>query len=152
MLPTVSSATVLLAADGAGHGPQDVPELGWVGAVLVGVLALAGAVFILVSAVAMYLAPDALSQVNMLGPAMGVGVPLLIISHLVYSWATVGFVAGEFLRAVVAVAALLVVQSVGSYVMGGRCMPCTGTTPSRCPVVRRTPRSDPDVSAPEPTG
>ena len=118
MLPTVSSATVLLAADGAGHGPQDVPELGWVGAVLVGVLALAGAVFILVSAVAMYLAPDALSQVNMLGPALGVGVPLLIISHLVYSWATVGFVAGEFLRAVVAVAALLVVQSVGSYVMG----------------------------------
>lgn len=114
--PTTGSA-VLLAAD-ASPGPQDVPELGWVGAVIVGLLALAGAVFILVSAVAMYLAPDALSQVNMLGPAMGVGMPLLIFSHLVYSWATVGFVTGEFLRAVAAVAALLVVQSVGSYVMG----------------------------------
>lgn len=104
----------------AAEAPQlrEYHELTWWAAVLVGVLAVLGALFILVSAVAMYLAPDALSQVNMLGPAMGMGLPLLIAAHLVYSWTTVGFSLGELLEAVGAIMALLVVQSVGSYVMG----------------------------------
>ncbi|HAF71678.1 MAG TPA: Na+/H+ antiporter subunit G, partial [Corynebacterium variabile] len=63
-------------------------------------------------------APDALSQVNMLGPAMSMGLPLLIISHLTHSWMTAGFALGELLEAVGAIGALLVVQAVGSYVVG----------------------------------
>ncbi|WP_297007936.1 Na+/H+ antiporter subunit G [uncultured Corynebacterium sp.] len=109
------SLTVLAAETGQMRVYQD---LTWWAAVVVGVLALAGALFILVSAVAMYLAPDALSQVNMLGPAMGMGLPLLIIAHLVYSWTTTGFNLGELLEAVGAIGALLIVQAVGSYVVG----------------------------------
>lgn len=112
----VGDTVTLLAAD----APQmrEYHELSWWAAVVVGLLALAGALFILVSAVAMYLAPDALSQVNMLGPAMSMGLPLLIISHLTYSWMTGGFALGELLEAVGAIGALLVVQAVGSYVVG----------------------------------
>lgn len=112
----MNTSLTLLAAE-AGQ-MREYHDLTWWGAVVVGVLALAGALFILVSAVAMYLAPDALSQVNMLGPAMGMGLPLLIISHLTHSWMTGGFALGELLEAVGAIGALLVVQAVGSYVVG----------------------------------
>ena len=97
---------------------QEFDSIGWVGAVVAGILALVGAIFILVSAVAMYLAPDALSQVNMMGPALGMGIPLLVASDLVNSWATEGFVWGYLVRAIAAVLALLIVQAAGSYVMG----------------------------------
>lgn len=93
-------------------------EPSWPLAILTGVLALLGAVFVFVSARAMYLAPDAISQINMLGPATGVGLPLLILANLVHSWGVHGWETGEFLRAIGAIFLLLVVQSVGSYIMG----------------------------------
>lgn len=111
-----SSSVTLLAAEGG--QVLETNEIGWVPAIIAGVLALVGALYIMVPAVAMYLAPDALSQVNMLGPALGMGLPLLVAADLVHSWALEGFVPGYFIRAIVAVFALLVVQAVGSYVMG----------------------------------
>ncbi|MGV0384044.1 Na+/H+ antiporter subunit G [Corynebacterium sp. 22_2729] len=108
-------STTLLAAAG---DMVEFNEPGWLGAITAGVLAILGSIFIFVSARAMYLAPDALSQVNMVGPAVGVGLPLLICSNLVYSWSTEGFILGELIRAIVAITALLVVGAVGSYVMG----------------------------------
>ena len=108
------STTVLAAAGDM----VEFSEPGWLGAITAGVLAILGAIFIFVSARAMYLAPDALSQVNMVGPAIGVGLPLLISANLVYSWSTEGFILGELIRAIVAITALLVVGAVGSYVMG----------------------------------
>ena len=108
-------STTILAAAGE---MVEFSEPGWLGAITAGVLAILGALFIFVSARAMYLAPDALSQVNMVGPAVGVGLPLLISANLVYSWSTEGFVLGELIRAIVAITALLVVGAVGSYVMG----------------------------------
>lgn len=112
---TNTSTLTLLAAD---TEVQEFSEIGWVPAIIAGILALTGAIFILVSAVAMYLAPDALSQVNMLGPALGMGIPMLVMADLVNSWSTEGFVWGHLVRAIVAVLALLVVQAAGSYVMG----------------------------------
>jgi multicomponent Na+:H+ antiporter subunit G len=115
MITDTSTATFLAAeADGV----KEFSEIGWIPAIIAGVLALLGAIYILVPAVAMYLAPDALSQVNMLGPALGMGLPLLIMADLVKSWATEGFILGYLIRAIVAVLSLLVVQAVGSYVMG----------------------------------
>ncbi|MBC6794927.1 Na+/H+ antiporter subunit G [Corynebacterium macclintockiae] len=108
-------STTILAAAG---DMVEFSEPGWLGAITAGVLAILGAVFIFVSARAMYLAPDALSQVNMVGPAIGVGLPLLISANLVYSWSTEGFILGELIRAIVAITALLVIGATGSYVMG----------------------------------
>lgn len=114
-------------------------EIGWVAAVITGVLAIVGALYVLVSAVDMYLAPDALSQVNMLGPVLGMGIPLLVAADLVNSWATEGFTVGYFVRAIVAIITLLVSQSVGSYVLGralhatmwDHTVPLSGGTPPR---------------------
>ena len=108
-------STTLLAAAG---DMVEFSEPGWLGAITAGVLAILGSIFIFVSARAMYLAPDALSQVNMVGPAIGVGLPLLISANLVYSWSTEGFILGELIRAIVAITALLVIGATGSYVMG----------------------------------
>ncbi|HIW95671.1 MAG TPA: Na+/H+ antiporter subunit G [Candidatus Corynebacterium gallistercoris] len=90
----------------------------WFSVILSGTLAILGAIFIFVSARAMYLAPDALSQMNMVGPAVGVGIPLLIAADLVHSFATEGFVLGYLIRAIVAITGLLVIAAVGSNVMG----------------------------------
>ena len=107
------AADATLAAD-----KVELREPGWFAVILIGVLAITGAVFVLVSARAMYLAPDALSQLNMTGPAMGVGIPLLICANLVYSFATEGFALGYLIRAIVAITGLLVISAVGSYYMG----------------------------------
>lgn len=97
---------------------QDFHEPNWFAAILTGTLAILGSFFIFVSARAMYLAPDALSQINMVGPAVGVGIPLLICANLVNSIAVEGFMWSHLIRAIVAIFALLVVSAVGSYVMG----------------------------------
>lgn len=114
-------------------------EIGWIPAIITGILAIVGAVYVLVSAVDMYLAPDALSQVNMLGPVLGMGIPLLVAADLVNAWATEGFNMGYIIRAVVAVVTLLVSQAVGSYILGralhatmwDHTVPLSGGTPPR---------------------
>ncbi|MGV0408792.1 Na+/H+ antiporter subunit G [Corynebacterium resistens] len=93
-------------------------EPSWLAVIVAGTLAIVGAIYVLVSARAMYLAPDALSQLNMVGPAVGVGIPLLIAANLVYSWSIEGFVLGYWIRGIVAIFALLVMSAVGSYAMG----------------------------------
>ena len=81
-------------------------RIGFRNTALIGVvLAITGSVFVLVSARAMFLAPDALSQLNMTGPALGVGIPLLICANLVFHFATEGFVLGYLIRACVAITA-----------------------------------------------
>lgn len=109
--------TITVLAAGAGE-LKEFNEPNWPAAILAGVLALLGALFVFVSARAMYLAPDAISQINMLGPATGVGLPLLILANLVHSWSLHGWETGEFIRAIGAIFLLLIVQSVGSYIMG----------------------------------
>ncbi|AGE37396.1 Na+/H+ antiporter subunit G [Corynebacterium urealyticum] len=110
----VSANELLLAAS----EQVEYQEPGWFAVVLIGILAITGSVFVLVSARAMFLAPDALSQLNMTGPALGVGIPLLICANLVFHFATEGFVLGYLIRACVAITAFLVISSVGSFFMG----------------------------------
>lgn len=117
-VPTAATAAstneLLLAAS----EQVEYQEPGWFAVILIGILAITGSVFVLVSARAMYLAPDALSQLNMTGPALGVGIPLLICANLVFHFATEGFVLGYLIRACVAITAFLVISSVGSFFMG----------------------------------
>lgn len=113
--PLVSGQSFVLAA---AQEQVQYSDPSWFAVILTGALAITGSIFIFVTARAMYLAPDALSQFNMVGPAVGLGLPLLIAANLVYSFATEGFVLGYLIRAIVAITALLVVSSVGSSVMG----------------------------------
>lgn len=63
-------------------------------------------------------APDALTRVNLLGPLVCVAFPLLIVAKLVRSWSTTGFDLNDLVRSIIAVAAVWIVASVASFVMG----------------------------------
>lgn len=63
-------------------------------------------------------APDALTRANLLGPLVCLAFPLLIVARLVYSWSTTGFDLNDFLRAVLAIAAVWIVASVASFIIG----------------------------------
>jgi multicomponent Na+:H+ antiporter subunit G len=86
-------------------------------AVTVGILLVAGALFFLVTAVAMLRSRDAVSRVNSLSPATGMGLPLIIIGAFVHETAEDGWSTFVLVKAVLSVMSSLVVSSVASNVL-----------------------------------
>ena len=77
------------------------------------------AVFMSVATLILQLrAPNALTRVNLLGPLVCIAFPALILAKLTADWATEGFNAGDFIRAVIAILGVWIVGSVGSFIMG----------------------------------
>lgn len=85
---------------------------------LVGVLVIGGSLFFLVSAVAMLRTRDAVSRVNSMSPATGMGLPLILIGAFVHETAEDGWSTWTFVTMAAAVLASLVVSSVASNVLG----------------------------------
>lgn len=81
------------------------------------VLVVVGALFVLGSAIAMHRQRDALARVNVLTPATGMGVPLIVIGAFLQRWAVSEFAWTDLLKTLVTVASLLVVSSVASNVL-----------------------------------
>lgn len=86
--------------------------------IIVSILVVLATVMVVATAVAMWRAPDALTRVNLLGPVVGVGFPLLVTGKLIIDWSTTGFDLNNLVRAVLAIAGVWIVASVGSYYMG----------------------------------
>ncbi|MDO5668474.1 MAG: Na+/H+ antiporter subunit G [Corynebacterium sp.] len=86
--------------------------------IIVSILAITATLMVVTTSVAMWRAPDALTRVNLLGPVIGVGFPLLLMSKLILDWSTTGFDLNNFIRALLAIAGVWIVASVGSYYMG----------------------------------
>ncbi|QPK83382.1 Na+/H+ antiporter subunit G [Corynebacterium qintianiae] len=86
--------------------------------IIVAVLVIVATVCVVATTVLQLRAPDALTRANLLGPLVCVAFPLLILAKLIHSWATTGFDLNDFLRAIVAVAAVWVVASVATFVIG----------------------------------
>ncbi|AKK07682.1 Na+/H+ antiporter subunit G [Corynebacterium testudinoris] len=86
--------------------------------IIVSVLVINATIMVVATALAMWRAPDALTRVNLLGPVVGVGVPLLLVAKLIMDWSTQGFDPNNFVRAIIAIAGVWIVGSVGSYYMG----------------------------------
>lgn len=82
------------------------------------VLLVAGALFFLVSAVAMLRTRDAVSRVNSMSPATGMGLPLILLGAFLIEVAESGWESGTFLKVAAAVGASLVVSSVASNMLG----------------------------------
>lgn len=80
--------------------------------------AAGGVIAFLLTSVAVWRAPDALSRSNVMPIIPGVAVPLLIMAKLANDWVTVGFNGADFVRACLAITGLLVVVSVASFAMG----------------------------------
>jgi multicomponent Na+:H+ antiporter subunit G len=87
-------------------------------AAVVGVLVIGGALFFLVTAVGMLRSRDAVSRVNNLSPATGMGLPLIIIGAFVHETAEEGWSTLVLVKAALSVFASLVVSSVASNVLG----------------------------------
>ena len=86
--------------------------------IIVSVLVVVATLMVVTTSVAMWRAPDALTRVNLLGPVIGVGFPLLMVSKLIIDWSSTGFELNNFVRAVLAIAGVWIVASVGSYYIG----------------------------------
>lgn len=109
--------------------------------VVVGVLAIGGATTVLISSLAMLRATDAVSRVNVLSPATGIGMPALVLA----AWLQWGYENGlDWLvsfKALVAILAFVVVSSVASNTLGRAALR------SGAPL---DPRTDPNHLAREP--
>ncbi|CAM3884198.1 Na+/H+ antiporter subunit G [Corynebacterium belfantii] len=78
---------------------------------------IAGLLFV-VSATALWHAPDALTRANLLGPATSVALPLIVVATLLHDIGAGSFEINHLVRAIVAIVALWVVLAVASFVMG----------------------------------
>jgi multicomponent Na+:H+ antiporter subunit G len=86
--------------------------------VVVGLLVVAGSLFFLVTAVAMLRSRDAVSRVNSLSPATGMGLPLIIAGAFIHETVEEGWSTFMLIKALLSVASSLVVSSVASNVLG----------------------------------
>ena len=86
--------------------------------VLGGVLLVAGSLFFLLTAIGMLRSRDAISRVNNLSPATGVGLPLIILGAVAGELARDSLTAVDVVMAVLAIGAALVVSSVASNMLG----------------------------------
>ncbi|WP_323792326.1 cation:proton antiporter [Nocardioides sp.] len=96
----------------SGQSGSDVLE------VVGGVLLVLGSLFFLVTAVGMLRSGDAISRVNNLSPAMGAGMPLIIVGAALDVAARGELSVTDGVLAALAIGAALVVSSVASNLLG----------------------------------
>lgn len=85
--------------------------------VLIAVLLLGGAFWMLTAALSMFHARDALSRINVLSPATGLGLPMIVVGAFLQHLRVDGFEPGMLLKTIVTVLALIIVSSVASNVL-----------------------------------
>lgn len=85
---------------------------------VISALVLFATFLIVATTVALWRAPGALTRVNLLGPTVSLAVPLLIVANLVRDWTTTGFDSHNAVRALLTVAGLWIIGSVGSFYIG----------------------------------
>lgn len=85
--------------------------------VLSAVLLLGGAFWMLTSALSMFNARDALSRINVLSPATGLGLPMIVVGAFLEHLRLDGFDAAVLIKTLATVLALIIVSSVASNVL-----------------------------------
>lgn len=86
--------------------------------IVAGIAILLAGITFLLTATALWRASDALTRANLLGPATGVALPLIIAAKLFYDGAHGQFTWWNLIVSLAAVAALYAVLAIGSFVMG----------------------------------
>ena len=86
--------------------------------IVVAALVILATICVIAAVILQLRAPDAITRVNLLGPLVVIAFPILIVAKLIYSWSTTGFDLNDFIRAVIAIAAVWIVGSVASFIMG----------------------------------
>lgn len=85
--------------------------------ILIAVLLLGGAFWMLTAALSMFHARDSLSRINVLSPATGLGLPMIVMGAFLEHARVDGFDPALVLKSVVTVLALIIVSSVASNVL-----------------------------------
>ncbi|WP_193103733.1 monovalent cation/H(+) antiporter subunit G [Brachybacterium sp. FME24] len=85
--------------------------------VLIAVLLVGGAFWMLTAALSMFHARDSLSRINVLSPATGLGLPMIVVGAFLEHLRVDGFATGLLLKTVITVLALVIVSSVASNVL-----------------------------------
>lgn len=118
--------------------------------VLAAVLVLSGSGWVLVSAVAMHRVRDAVTRVNVLSPATGMGLTSIVAGAWVHRVATEGLGESSPVKALVTIGALLLVSSVASNVLA-RAAVLSGAEiePRTSPNELAPPRGEADGGTPE---
>jgi multicomponent Na+:H+ antiporter subunit G len=118
--------------------------------VLVALFGITGSLLMVLSAIAMFRANDALSRINVFSPATGLGMPLILVAAYVYTLWQDGFGLMRLFMALVALLSLIIVSSVASNVLS------RSAFVAGAPVWRRTspnrlaePRGDEDAGLTE---
>ncbi len=99
---------------------------------LVGALGITGSLIVLICALAMFRANDALSRINVFSPATGLAMPLILLAAYIYTLWQDGFSLTRLFMAVSGFLALVIVSSVASNVLS------RSTFAGGAPVWRRT--------------
>lgn len=85
---------------------------------VIGVLSIGGAIFVLLSAIAMHRTRDGLSRINVLSGATGIGLPAIIAAVYVHHVATHGFDVIDLIKLFVAIGGFIIMSSVASNALG----------------------------------
>lgn len=86
--------------------------------VLLAVTVIGGSLYLLGSIIAMWRSRDALSRLNQLSAGITVGVPALVVGNAILEFGQGSLTWGKALTGLLAIAALLVVATIASEVLG----------------------------------
>ncbi|MFC7374817.1 cation:proton antiporter [Brachybacterium sp. GCM10030267] len=85
--------------------------------VVTAVLLLGGAFWMLTAALSMFHARDALSRINVLSPATGLGLPMIVVAAFLRHTQISGFEVAMLVKSIITVIALIIVSSIASNVL-----------------------------------
>lgn len=85
--------------------------------VLATVLLLGGAFWMLTAALSMFRAHDALARINVLSPATGLGLPMIVLGAFLLHTKVEGFEVAVLIKTILTVVALIIVSSIASNVL-----------------------------------
>ncbi|MGV0361727.1 Na+/H+ antiporter subunit G [Corynebacterium minutissimum] len=86
--------------------------------IIASVLLVLATTLVIATVIALWRAPDALTRVNLLGPTVGLAVPLLLLAKLIVDFSENGFSLWSLVRVLIACFGVWIIGSVGSYYMG----------------------------------
>ncbi|WP_298748289.1 monovalent cation/H(+) antiporter subunit G [uncultured Serinicoccus sp.] len=86
--------------------------------ILTGVLCIGGAIFVLLSAIAMLRSRDGLSRINVLSSATGMGLPWIATGVYIQHVVVHGFDVITLIKLLVAIAGFIIMSSVASNALG----------------------------------
>ena len=86
--------------------------------IIASILLVVATLLVIATAIALWRAPDALTRVNLLGPTVGLAVPLLLVAKVVVDFAENGFSLWSLIKVMIACFGVWIIGSVGSFYMG----------------------------------